>query len=214
MKQWWQNSTALQHEHISSSRNRSALSREFCSLDWGYHRMKSLKNLGALKAAVMCVCTYVSKPRVYTPLWATSKRNYSMQQHRLGANWLKSSFTEEELRAPVDKVSTSQQCLPFQQRPAASWVILARMQPAGRGNGFLPSSQYLWDHIWSTVPKFGLHSNRQVSRVEQDWQKATEVVKVLENMTCEESLREQGLFIPKGREGGNTIAFNYQTRSL
>jgi len=50
--------------------------------------------------------------------------------------------------------------------------------------------------------------------VEQVWQKATKVVKVLENMTYEESLREQSLFSPKGREGGNAIVvFNYWTRS-
>lgn len=138
MKQWWQNSIVLQHEHISSSNDRSALSRDFCSLDWGYHRMNSLKNLGTLKAAVMCVCTYVSKPCVYTPLRANSKTNCSMQQYRLGANWLKSSFTEDDLRAPVDKLSTSQHCLPFQQRPATSWAVLTRMKPAGQGKRFFP----------------------------------------------------------------------------
>lgn len=41
------------------------------------------------------------------------------------------------------------------------------------------------------------------------WQKATKVVKVLENA------REHGLLNPKGREGRKTVVvFNYQTRSL
>lgn len=89
------------------------------------------------------------------------------------------------------------------------------MQPAGSGNGFLPSS-----HTGETISgvqcqSLGFAVRGQVLSFEQVWQKATQMIKLLQNMTYEESLREQNLFIPKGREGGNNIVvFNYQTRSL
>lgn len=72
----------------------------------------------------MCVCAYVSLLCVYILLQTNSKTNYFTQQYGLGANRITSIFTENDLEVPVDKSSTSQQCLPIQQgqpHPGLCW---------------------------------------------------------------------------------------------
>lgn len=111
---------------------------------------------------------------------------------------------------PEDKLSTSQQCLPFQQRPAASLAILARKQPAGQGKWFFPQRTLVRSHQECSVQYWAPAYKNGVSILEWVQQRATTILRVLGWAMCVERLRELGSFCLKERQlkGNLTDLFN------
>lgn len=162
--------------------------------------MNSFKNLCTLRAAVMCVCAYVSLLCVYILLQTNSKTNYFTQQYGLGANRITSIFTEKDLEVPVDKPSTSQRCLPVQQgQPhpgCADKNVASRPREA-----ILPQWTLVKSHLEYSVQYWAPPYKNGLDVLEQAQQRVTTVLKVLEKVMCLERLGELGLFSLKEREG-------------
>ena len=80
-----------------------------------------------------------------------------------------------------------------QRRPTSPWAEV-QILLVGQGKWSFPFMQHWWGHIWSTVCTSGMPSTKEVWTYWRKTTKCHEDIEALEHLSCEERLRDLGLF--------------------
>jgi len=140
-------------------------------------------------------------------------KNNHMQQYRLGADLLDSSSAERDLGVLVDdKLTVSQQCaLAAKKANGILGCIQRRLARRSREVSLPLYSALLSPHLEYSVEFRAPHFKKDEEPLERVQRKATRMMRGLECVSCEERLRELGLFSRKKRRlrGDPVNAYKY-----
>ncbi|GAB0187974.1 hypothetical protein GRJ2_001262700 [Grus japonensis] len=120
----------------------------------------------------------------------------------LGATQLESSLAEKDLRVLVDTKFTVSQQREIVAKKANVILTCVRKSVSGRLRELILYSALVRPHLEHHVQCWAPQYKRDMDILERVQQRATKMMKGLEHLSCEERLRELGLFSLEKRRLG------------
>ena len=125
--------------------------------------------------------------------WGNSKHKY-----RLSGEWLESSPEEKDLGVSVERFNMNWQCALAAQKDDCILGCIKRSVPSRLREVIVPLySALVRPHLEYCAQLWSLQQKKDMELLERVQRRATNMIRGLEQLPCEDRLRELGLFSPE-----------------